>query len=253
MNSFVLQSLKAVPCLGMNCYACPAAIFACPIGTLQHFVIIRQFPFYTLGVLALVGTLVGRLACGWMCPFGWFQELMHELRRRVRLKGLKVAGWRWPGWKAWGDWSWLRYAFLIVLVGIVPFFTREPWFSKLCPVGTIEAGIPWILLDAGLRAQVGWLFAVKIAILLGFLFWMLVRERPFCRFVCPLGAIWSPFNRFSTLRFVVDKANCSQCGLCHKACPVDIRIYEDPDSTRCIRCMECVRACPEAAIRLVGE
>nr|MBC7245850.1 4Fe-4S binding protein [Chloroflexota bacterium] len=253
MNSFVLQSLKAVPCLGMNCYACPAAIFACPIGTLQHFAAIHQFPFYTLGVLGLVGALMGRLACGWLCPFGWFQELMYGLGRRLRPEDLHPTTWRWPDQWVSSHLGWLRYAFLIMLVGIVPFFTHEPWFSKLCPVGTIEAGIPWILLDAGLRAQAGWLFVVKVVILLGFLVWMLGSKRPFCRLVCPLGAIWSPFNRLSTLRLAVDETSCSQCGLCRRVCPVDICIYEDANSTGCIRCMECVRACPEAAIRLLGE
>lgn len=253
MNSFFLQALKAVPCLGLNCYACPGAIFACPIGTLQHFVAIRQFPFYTLGVLTLAGTLVGRLACGWLCSFGWFQELMHGFAERLRFAGTRQARLDHSGQRISGRWHWLPYGFLIVLVGIVPFLTREPWFSKLCPAGTIEAAIPWILLDSGLRAQIGWLFAVKIAILLGFLFWMLQSKRPFCRFVCPLGAIWSPFNRLSWLHLTVDTASCSQCEACRAVCPVDIRIYEDTGSTRCVRCMECVRACPEGAIRLVGS
>ena len=243
MNSFVLQSLKAIPCLGMNCYACPGAIFACPIGTLQHFAIIRQVPVYTLGVLSLTGIVVGRLACGWLCPFGWLQELVYGLRHRFRL----------PSWPVSERFGWLRYAFLVVVVGIVPLWTLEPWFSKLCPVGTIEAGLPLILTNAELRAQAGWLFVLKVAILLGFLVWMAGTKRPFCRFVCPLGAIWSPFNRLSTLRLAVDEASCRQCKTCYSVCPVGITVHEDPDSTRCIRCMECVKACPEAAIRLLGE
>ena len=71
MNSYFFQNLKGIPCPGMNCYACPAATFACPIGSLQHFAVIRQIPIYLLGVLSLIGILVGRLACGWTCPFGW--------------------------------------------------------------------------------------------------------------------------------------------------------------------------------------
>jgi ferredoxin-type protein NapH len=243
MNSFVLQSLKAIPCPGMNCYACPAATFACPIGSLQHFVIIRQVPLYTLGALALIGTLVGRLSCGWLCPFGWLQELVYGLRTKLRLSG----------WQVSERFRWLPYAFLIVLVFVVPFQTLEPWFSKLCPVGTLEAGIPWLLIDSGLRAQAGWLFVLKLAILLAFLVWMVHTKRPFCRFVCPLGAIWSPFNRLSSLRLTVDQSACTQCDACRRACPVDISIHEEPASMRCIRCMECVKVCPEAAIRLLGE
>ena len=243
MNSYFLDILKFVPCPGMNCYACPAAIFACPIGTLQHFVIIRQFPLYLLGVLSLIGLGVGRLACGWLCPFGGLQELLYSLRRRLR---------SWPAWRPSERLRWLPYGFLVVLVGIVPLLTYEPWFSKLCPVGTLEAGIPWVLLDAGLRSQVGWLFAVKLLILFAFLIWMLGTKRPFCRFVCPLGAIWSPFNRLSRLSLAVDESSCTQCDACRTVCPVDISIHENPASTRCVRCLECVKACPEGAIRLTG-
>jgi polyferredoxin len=243
MNSVVLQGLKSIPCLGMNCYACPAAVFACPIGTLQHFAALRQVPLYTLGLLGLVGVLVGRLACGWLCPFGWLQELAHGLGRRLR----------WPTWPISNRFRWLPYAFLVVLAVIVPMLTLEPWFSKLCPVGTLEAAIPWVLIDPGIRSQIGTLYVLKLVILLAFVIWMVHTKRPFCRFVCPLGAIWSPFNRVSTLRLAVDEASCTECGACQRVCPVDMRIYEDAGSTRCIRCMECIKVCPEAAIRLTGE
>ncbi|OQB28127.1 MAG: putative electron transport protein YccM [Chloroflexi bacterium ADurb.Bin180] len=243
MNSYFLQGLKSLPCPGMNCYACPAANLACPIGTLQHFVIIREIPAYTLGVLSLIGLAVGRLACGWACPFGWLQELLYGLRHRFAV----------PGWRVSERWRWLPYAFLVLLVVIVPLLTYEPWFSKLCPVGTLEAGIPWLLLDAELRAQAGWLFLLKLGILVAFLVWMVATPRPFCRFVCPLGAIWSPFNRISQLRLAVDQQRCTSCGACQRVCPVDIAIHENPESMRCVRCLECVRACPEQAISVAGR
>lgn len=242
MNSYVLQGLKAIPCPGLNCYACPGAILACPIGTLQHFAILRQVPFYTLGVLGLIGVIVGRMACGWLCPFGWLQELLYEMRDRWQLRV----------WNISESYRWLPYGFLIVLVGIVPLLTMEPWFSKLCPMGTLEAGIPWVVWSAEIRAQVGWLFVVKLAILVAFLLWMMRTKRPFCRLVCPLGAIWSPFNAVSGVRLSVEESTCTQCGVCRQVCPVDISIYEDADSTRCVRCMECVKSCPESAVRLLG-
>ena len=216
---------------------------ACPIGTLQHFAILREIPFYTLGVLSAIGVLVGRLSCGWLCPFGWLQELIFGLRRQLHLSR----------WRISERLGWLPFLSLIVLVGVVPLLTREPWFSKLCPVGTLQAGIPILLIDAGLRAQAGMLFVLKVAILLAFLCWMLRTKRPFCRLVCPLGAVWSPFNRLSVLRIAIDDDRCTGCGECRRVCPVDISIFEDAASTRCVRCMECVRACPESAIRLLGE
>lgn len=243
MNSYFLDILKLIPCPGMNCYACPAAIFACPIGTLQHFAVIRQVPLYALGILSLIGLAVGRLACGWLCPFGWLQEMVYRLGRRLR----------WPAWRLSERFRWLPYAFLLVLVGIVPLLTYEPWFCKICPVGTLQGGIPWVVLAAELRSQLGWHFALKLLILLAFLIWMLGSERPFCRFVCPLGAVWSPFNRLSRLRLAVDESQCTQCDACRTVCPVDISVHENPASSRCVRCLECIKACPEGAIRLTGQ
>lgn len=247
VNSYVLlrlfPDLKGIPCPGFNCYACPGAIFACPIGSLQHFAAVGQFPFYVLGILSLIGIGVGRLACGWLCPFGWFQDALFGLRRRLKRNI----------WQVSNRYGWLPYTFLVVLVGIVPYITHEPWFSKLCPQGALEAGIPLVLFDPVIRSQAGWLFVLKIAILVGFVIWMVHTARPFCRFVCPLGAIWSPFNRVSTLHLALDRASCTECGACQRACPVSIVPNQEPNSVRCIRCTECVRVCPTAALRLLGD
>lgn len=238
-NSYFFQGLKGIPCIGFNCYACPAAIFACPIGSLQHFMIIRQFPFYLLGMLGLVGATVGRLSCGWFCPWGFFQELVYKL---------PVPKWRVSARR----FGWLRYGFLVVVAVIIAFATAEPWFCKLCPAGALEAGIPWVILDASIRALAGGFFALKMVILVGFLIWFAVSKRPFCRFVCPLGAIYSPFNQVSHLGLEFHQEACSDCGLCRAVCPVDIDVTEMPNSPECIRCMECVRSCPSMAIQVRG-
>ena len=234
LNSYFFPWLKRIPCLSFNCYACPAAVFACPIGTLQHFAIVREIPFYTLGLLGVVGSLVGRLNCGWFCPFGLLQDLLYK----VKVPKITIGN----------QWTWIRFVVLAVLVGLVPFLTSEMWFSKLCPAGTLEAGIPWILMEAEFRQQIGWLFGLKVAILAGFLVGMILIKRPFCRFACPLGAIYSPFNRLSALRLSVDQTKCNHCGLCKQVCPTDINISDDPNSMQCIRCLECLKVCPVGAI-----
>ncbi len=234
-NSYVTQNItKGLPCPSLNCYACPTAAFACPIGSLQNFAGRHKFPFYVFGVISLIGLVIGRASCGWFCPFGWFQELMHKL------PGPKL---RLPN-----RFNWTRYVFLVVLVGIVPFITGEPWFSKLCPAGTLEAGIPVTLLNADLRALIGPLFWLKIAILGVFLVWMAVTLRPFCRWVCPLGALWSPFNALSVFRLEVAQESCSRCNRCQTVCPVDIRVHEDPNNGACIRCLACLNNCPKNCI-----
>lgn len=234
-NSYVTQSFtKSIPCPSLNCYACPAAAFACPIGSVQHFVGQHKFPLYVLGLLSLVGVVIGRASCGWFCPFGWFQEWMHKI---------PVPKLRLPN-----RFNWTRYLVLIGLVGVVPFLTGQPWFSKLCPAGTLEAALPVVGLNPDLQAQIGVLFWIKIALLVIFLVWMMVTLRPFCRWVCPLGAIWSPFNPISLFRLEVSPGQCGQCNQCQAVCPVDIRVYENPNSDACIRCLACVRTCPKNCI-----
>jgi polyferredoxin len=142
----------------------------------------------------------------------------------------------------------LPYAFLVILVFIIPYITLEPWFSKLCPAGTLEAGIPQVLLQPALRAQIGWLYFLKLAILAVFLVWMVFMKRPFCRYVCPLGAIWSPFNRVSMVQLDVEQEGCVQCGQCREVCPVDISVYDAPNTDQCIRCLACVEACPHHVV-----
>ena len=236
INSYFFPWLKRIPCSGLNCYACPAAVFACPIGALQQFAVIHQVPLYTLGILGLIGSLTGRLNCGWLCPFGLLQDCLH----RIKVPKLRLSN----------RFGWIRYVVLVLLVGIIPYFTLETWFSKLCPMGTLEAGIPIIATNTDLRQSIGGMFALKIVILVLFLVWMVFTRRPFCRFACPLGAIYSLFNRFSSLQIKVDLDKCIECDRCQEVCPTDIKIYRDARSSQCIRCLDCIKACPVSAITL---
>ncbi len=229
-------SLKGFCVPVLNCYACPLAIFSCPIGTLQHFAVVRAAPFYLIGLLGIVGSSVGTLACGWMCPFGALQDLMYKIR------SFKI--------KIPYPLRYLRYVSLILLVGIIPFITGESSFCRLCPQGLLEAGLPLAILSSQIRPLLGKLFVIKLSILLGFLFLFVISRRPFCVTFCPLGAIFSLFNRFSLLRLKVERENCTECNLCMDPCPTGIIPYRDIDSLSCIRCWECIKVCPTGAIHV---
>lgn len=229
-NSYFPVFLKFFPCPVFNCYACPLAVFACPIGTLQHFAIIGSVPLFTLGVLGFVGSALGRWTCGWLCPFGFLQDMLAKAPL--------------PKFSIPKKLTYLRYPVLLILVFALPFWLKEPWFSKLCPQGTLEGAIPVVLFMGSFRNLIGWLFYTKIIILLVFLFLMMITARPFCRTTCPLGTILSFFNKVSFYKLHVNKDMCTECGECEEICPVEIKkIYKNPDALECIRCLLCVK-CP---------
>lgn len=243
---------KAVCVPGLNCYSCPGALGACPIGSLQATLNSRnyKFAFYVFGFLVLVGAAAGRLVCGWLCPFGLVQDLLHRIPFAKKLRVLPGEKWL----------RRLRYVVLAVFVILLPMFAVDafgigkPWFCEyICPSGTLMAGIPLVWANAALRAATGWLYRWKLAILAATVLASVVLWRPFCRYLCPLGAIYGIFNPVSLYRYEVDQAACTKCGACQKACKMDIKIWEKPNSADCVRCGECKKACPHHALYSTAE
>lgn len=245
--------LKVICSPGLNCYSCPASTTFCPIGSLQQLLSGVRLSLqagqayvgsYVVGWMGLLAVAFGRLICGWACPFGLLQELLHKIPSPKF--GVPKA-------LAWG-----KYVVLVLLVIVLPltvlneFQVGEPWFCKwLCPAGTLEAGIPMLLLMPDLRPAAGMLYAFKVTLLAAVLLWSVAASRPFCRTLCPLGAFYGLFNRFGLIRLKFTADNCTKCGACHQVCPVDIRVNETPDSAECIRCLRCcVEACRFDALAL---
>lgn len=241
--------LKKVCVPGLNCYSCPGAFGACPIGSLQAVIsdIKFKFSFYIVGFLTLMGVTMGRFICGWLCPFGLIQELLNK----IPSPKFKVS-------KKFEKLKYLKYAILLVFVILLPMFwvndvgMGSPTFCKyICPAGTLEGGIPLTLLDTSLRSAVGFLFAWKVTLLIITVILSIIIFRPFCRFICPLGAIYSIFNPISIYRLKIDKNKCTSCGACAKKCKMDIEVYKKPNSLDCIRCGECKSACSKDAIKIL--
>ena len=239
--------LKQLCVPGLNCYSCPGALGACPIGALQAGLGSRgrQFSFYAIGFLVAVGALCGRFVCGWLCPFGLFQELVHKIPFPKKLKKL-------PGDKFLRA---LKYIVLVLFVVILPLTVvnivgiGDPWFCKyICPSGMLFGGIPLTILDEGIRSAAGMLFAWKFFILAVVILLSIVVYRPFCRYLCPLGAIYGLFNPVALLRYEVDSDKCIDCGKCKQSCPMDIDLHKEPGSKLCVRCGKCKKNCPTGAI-----
>ena len=231
---------------GLNCYSCPAASGACPIGAFQAVAGSSKFRFscYITGFLILLGVLLGRLICGFLCPFGWFQELLHRIpTRKLSTKKLRPL-------------TYLKYVILLVMVVLLPAFAvndvgmGDPFFCKyLCPQGVLEGAIPLALVNSGIRAALGKLFTWKLCILLAVAVLSVLFYRPFCKWLCPLGAFYALFNKVSLLQMKVDANACISCGKCVKVCSMDVDVTKTPDHAECIRCGKCVLACPTGAVR----
>ena len=236
---------KAICVPGLNCYSCPAASGACPIGSFQAVVGSSKFRFsyYITGFLILLGVLLGRVICGFLCPFGWFQELLHKIpTKKLSTKKLKPL-------------TYLKYVVLLVMVVLLPMLLTnqlgmgDPFFCKyLCPQGVLEGAIPLSLASAGIRSALGSLFTWKLSILIAVIVLSVVFYRPFCKWLCPLGAFYALLNKVSLFQMQVDKSKCVSCGKCAKACKMDVDVTKTPNHTECIRCGMCIRACPTDAV-----
>lgn len=246
-GSLYQGDIKYVCTPGLNCYSCPGAFASCPIGSLQATLNSRDYyiSLYVAGILVVTGTFLGRFVCGFLCPFGLVQDLLFKIPFVKKIRTL-------PGEKFL---RWFRYLILLVFVILLPVFVMDitglgqPWFCKyICPAGTLEGGIPQTLLNENLRGAIGFLFKWKVSILVVTVISSIIIYRPFCRYICPLGAIYGLFNKVSFYRYKVDPDKCTKCGACQKICKLNIKVYENPNSLDCIRCGECKAGCPKKAI-----
>jgi ferredoxin-type protein NapH len=225
----------------LNCYSCPGALGACPVGTVQAFAVNRSLPVFALGTVVVSGGVAGRAICGWLCPFGLLQELAHRGRRALGpLPPLLTK---------------LKYAVMLAMLPAAAWLVGAGGFGTtyfcayICPAGTLEAGIPLLLTNPSLRSLAGAVFTWKLAILAVLVWATVVYYRPFCRTLCPLGAFYGLFNRAAVLRLRFSETLCLSCGSCGAACPVGINLPAGRNSSECVRCLRCVQACPSGALR----
>ena len=239
--------LKNLCVPGLNCYSCPGAVGACPIGAMQAVIgnWNFKFAFYAAGFLMFVGALMGRFVCGFLCPFGLIQDLLHKIPFPKKLRTFQ-------GDKLLRK---LKYVILVIFVVLLPMFVVDilgqgaPYFCKLiCPVGTLEGGLPLVLLNKSMHSALGWLYAWKNAALLVTIFLSVLIYRPFCKYICPLGAVYSIFNPISVFRYRVDKETCVDCAACAKLCKMQVNPVDNANHPECIRCGACKKVCPVNAI-----
>ena len=244
----IYKGASKVLCVpGLNCYSCPGALASCPIGSLQAVMGGAGFQFscYVFGFLMVFGSLMGRFICGWLCPFGLVQDLLYKIPLFKKRKNL-------PGHRILKNVKYMVFLLFVILLPITVVNVvgmGQPWFCQyICPSGTLFGGFPLLARNESLRSAIGWLFGWKTFILAAVVFCSVKIYRPFCQYLCPLGAFYGLFNPISLYRYRVDEKECVSCGLCRSACPVNIKVWENPNTAECIRCGQCKSACPHGAI-----
>ncbi len=232
---------------GFNCYSCPSAAGACPLGAIQNALASagHSAGWYVLGMILLFGVVLGRTICGWLCPLGLIQELLNKIPtpkiRKSRITRVL---------------SCLKYVLLAVFVIALPLWyglrydLPLPGFCKyICPAGTFEGAMGLLSstmpANTGYFSMLGILFTRKFVIMLAIGLACVFCYRAFCRFICPLGAVYGLFNRFNLIGVKVDPGRCNHCGACVRGCGMDVRRVGDHE---CINCGRCMDACSQGAI-----
>lgn len=248
ISGSIYQGQTKVMCVpGLNCYSCPGAVGACPLGSLQgSFSADKSTIYYVGGILLIYAIMLGRTICGWACPFGLIQELLYKIKTPKLRKNrfTKIL-------------SYLKYIILIFFVFVVPIAyafrdTPFPAFCKyICPAGTLEGGISLLAnkVNDSYFSMLGPIFTWKFLLLVSIVVTSIFIFRMFCRFICPLGALYGLFNKISVFGVTVDSHKCTNCGLCANKCKLDIKTVGDAE---CINCGECINVCPTNAIRWKG-
>jgi polyferredoxin len=235
------------------------------------------FPWLAVASFLAVGVLLGKSLCGWVCPFGFIQDLIDF----IKVKKMEVSP------KTHEDMTLMKYLVLgITLFISVTFsaakllgahrsyenamgiFAYAP-FTAVSPSETLFATLPKMVQGFSnaivekpvLEALAGVLdlpplFWVQFFILVGVLVFAAYVPRGWCKYFCPHGAIMAVLNKFSFMGLRRDPVKCvkGECRECVKTCPMKVRILELPwekfSDPECIYCLKCVDACPNKAIRL---
>ena len=234
---------------GLNCYSCPGATTACPLGALQNAFAEsgKRAPYYMLGILLLYSVMLGRWICGWLCPFGLVQDLLYKIKT-PKLKKNKVTKYL----------SYLKYVILVFFVVIIPVayaikdFPLPAFCKYICPAGTFGGAIGLLINpnNADKFGMLGPLFTWKFALMVSIIVGCVFIYRMFCRFLCPLGAIYGLFNKIAIFGIKLEKKSCIDCGKCIQVCKMDINTVGDHE---CINCGDCISVCPTNAISWRGS
>lgn len=222
------------------------------------------FPWLAIASFLIIGILFGKSLCGWICPFGFIQDLIGFIKR----KKMEVSP------RTHESMIYVKYAILSIalfvsvtfsatkLMGIgesyekaLGIFAKAP-FTTLSPAETLFSTLPQMLSNFDSEISPNPLFWAQLFIMVGVLVFAAYVPRGWCKYFCPHGAIMAILNRLSFLGLRRDLVKCAkgECRLCVEACPMNVRILDLPwekfSDPECIYCLKCVDTCQNKAITL---
>lgn len=232
------------------CNSCPAATSACPIRALEIGVSKGnwnwKFILYPLVIIGSVGIIFGRAVCGWACPIGTLQRATGAVARKIKKKSTiiqKIGNFRYEKY-----FRYIKYFNLLGLAILIPIFI-DFMFTDICPVGFMVGTIPISALSPGEYVP-NFFFYYALVIFVLFIILIFVVERGWCKYFCPVGALFAPFNKISMVHISVKKGKCVDCNACSYNCPMGIDVPNMNRDPECIICGKCVDVCPKDLIKL---
>lgn len=226
----------------MNCEACAVAWLGCPIGMIGRSIAFRETPWLVLLLVLGIGAIAGRLMCGWVCPMGLLQDLLHKLPSRK---------WHLPRWSAG-----IKYGVLAVTVVGVAWYVGYGtafFYCTFCPTAGVQVVLPIMIADND------WLLtgarAAKMAFVVAVIVFGVLAHRSFCKVMCPVGALVAIGNRLTPFKLKLDRQACVSCGKCDRSCPMNVPVMRHREGEQpinrhpeCVACLKCREVCPTHAI-----
>ncbi len=247
--------------------ACPMATFQRTLTDTWEFTLL----FFAAAIFLIVVLMLGRSLCGWACPFGLVQDVFTRVRSILGIPAKEFSQ------GAHENLTLIRFAILglfillSISIGISALgdttagnvyqsylpegiFQTAP-YCAICPTPSMYYIMTVVTFQAplGLDDPVHIIMWIMMAV---FAVGSFIQPRFFCRYLCPTGAMSSPFNKISMVHIHKDPWGCTKCHVCYTNCPMRVREVLDEDKKErlgdvdCIMCGECIQRCPERVLTI---